>query len=409
MLRFAFLFLALLALPVKAATVTNLYQAQVVLPDTDKQSEKQAQAQGLEQVLIKVSGQSEIANNEVIRKAMANSRPYISQFGYGNLNGDRTLELTFNGGQIRDLLTKANATLWNEQRPTILVWLVEESNRERAILWDQSGNSLQPQMNLAADKRGLPIIMPIGDFDDVTALNIPDLWGGFVQPIAEASQRYNPDAVLVVRARKQADDNVNLSWQLFPQKPNQMVNSQKAPTEGKVSGTAATATTDMMNKVADKLAAKYAVQLGGASDGAFAIQVANVKTTEDFFTLERMLTNLTSVASVNANQLKGDSVQFDVKLLSSEEAFRRELGQDSRISQKTIDVQDMTELADNTATDVIDPVAADIAKNNMLIKPVDPQAPSDQPAQLPVDPNVIDVSATMQPEQAQAEVYYWKS
>ncbi|PSU43814.1 DUF2066 domain-containing protein [Photobacterium frigidiphilum] len=409
MLRFAFLFLALLALPVKAATVTNLYQTQVVLPDTDKQSEKQAQAQGLEQVLIKVSGQSAIANNEVIRKAMTNSRPYISQFGYGNLNGERTLELTFNGGQIRDLLTKANATLWNEQRPTILVWLVEESNREREILWDQSGNSLQPQMNLAADKRGLPVIMPIGDFDDVTALSIPDLWGGFVQPIAEASQRYNPDAVLVVRARKQADDNVNLSWQLFPQKPDQIVNSQKAPAEGRVSGTAAKATTDMMNKIADELAAKYAVQLGGASDGAFAIQVGNVKTTEDFFTLERMLTNLTSVASVNANRLQGDSVQFDVKLLSSEAAFRRELGQDSRISQKAIDIQDTIEFEDNIATGVIDPVAADIAKNNMLIKPIDPQASSEQSDQLPADPNAIDVSATIQPEQAQVEVYYWKS
>ncbi|CAG21249.1 hypothetical protein PBPRA2906 [Photobacterium profundum SS9] len=409
MLRFAFLFLALLALPVKAATVTNLYQAQVVLPDTDKQSEKQAQAQGLEQVLIKVSGQSAIANNEVIRKAMTNSRLYISQFGYGNLNGERTLELTFNGGQIRDLLTKANATLWNEQRPTILVWLVEESNREREILWDQSGNSLQPQMNLAADKRGLPVIMPIGDFDDVTALSIPDLWGGFVQPIAEASLRYNPDAVLVVRARKQADDNVNLSWQLFPQKPDQIVNSQKAPAEGRVSGTAAKATTDMMNKVADELAAKYAVQLGGASDGAFAIQVGNVKTTEDFFTLERMLTNLTSVASVNANRLQGDSVQFDVKLLSSEAAFRRELGQDSRISQKTIDIQDTIEFEDNIATGVIDPVAADIAQNNMLIKPIDPQASSDQSGQLPAEPSAIDVSATIQPEQAQVEVYYWKS
>ncbi len=98
-----------------------------------------------------------------------------------------------------------------------------------------------------------------------------------------------------------------------------------------------------------------------------------------------------------------------MKLLSSEEIFRRELGQDSRISQKAIDVQGTVEFEDNTATDVIDPVAADIAQKNMLIKPIDPQASNNQPAQLPVDPNVVDVSATMQPEQAQVEVYYWKS
>ena len=247
-------------------------------------------------------------------------------------------------------------------------------------------------------------MMPIGDFDDVTAINIPDLWGGFVQPIADASMRYRPDAVLVVRARqKGSDDNVDLAWQLFTQKPEQLVNSQQAPSEGQAGGSVATATTEMINEVADRLAAKYAIPLNGISEGKFAIQLANVQTTEDFFALERMLTNLTSVASVNANRLQGDKVVFDVNLLSTEDAFRRELGQDDRISQQPVDGQSTVDFGDDSVA-----IAKDTtADTELLIKPVDPQAVENE-QEAPVAPSLVDVSATMEPVSAQIETYYWQ-
>ncbi len=92
--------------------------------------------------------------------------------------------------------------------------------------------------------------MPIGDFEDVTAINIPDIWGGgFVQPIAGASVRYQPDAVLVVRVRQLADENVQVGWQLFADEPEYLVSSQTAPAEGRTSGASAEAFTDMMNQV----------------------------------------------------------------------------------------------------------------------------------------------------------------
>ncbi len=332
MLRFAFFMLALLALPLNAATVNNLYQAQVVLPDTDKQSEQTARQQGLEQVLVKVSGQSKVVDNEVIRKALTNSSQYISQFGVGSLNGQQTLDMTFDRVQVHNLLTQANATLWSDQRPAVLVWLVKENNREREIVWDQSSNPLQTEMNTAANQRGVPILMPIGDFEDITAVSVPDLWGGFVEPVANASLRYNPEAILIVRAREDGS-NVSLSWQLFEQSADRLVASQVAPKEGQVSGELVAATRDMVNQIADQLAAKYAVQLGGESRGLFSISVANIQTTEDFFTLERMLTSLSSVASVDVQRLHADQALFGVNLLTTEEAFKRELLLDRRISQ----------------------------------------------------------------------------
>lgn len=388
MLRIALLLCAFLAWPLKAATVTNLYQAEVVLPDTDRASETKAREAALAQVLVKVSGQSAITENEVIRKAMANSRAYVSQFGYGSQDGQQTLSLAFDRGQIRNLLTQANATLWREERPSVLVWLVKDANRNRDIVWDQSGSVLTSQLKRAADQRGVPVMMPIGDFEDITAINIPDLWGGFIQPIAGASARYQPDAVLVLRLRQSAADSVQLGWQLFADAPEQLASSQTMPAEGRVSGNPADALTQMMAQVADTLAAKYAVPLGGAASDAFAIEVANIRTTEDFFALERLLTNLTSVASVNANRLQGDTVIFAVNLLSSETAFYQELGRDRRLSRVVPD---------------------------MPLKPAEALSPEEKlqvlyagvEAEAPVDPDAVDVSATLAQPRTETNQFYW--
>ncbi|KLV06445.1 hypothetical protein ABT56_08660 [Photobacterium aquae] len=335
MLRVSLLLMALLALPLKAATVTNLYQAQVVLPDTDRQSEQAARQQALEQVLVKVSGQSSVVGNDVIRKALGSSNQYVSQMGYGRLNGQQTLELAFEPARIRSLLSQAKASYWNAQRPSILVWLVQEQNRSRDIIWDQSDNPLLVQLEDNADRRGLPVMMPIGDFEDVTAISIPDLWGGFVQPVAKASLRYQPGAVLIVRARQQGQDQYDLSWQLFTEPADQMDSAQSAPVEGRLSGTAAGAIQQMTDQIADQLGARYAIPLGGDTNDQLSVVVGNIHSAEDFFTLERMITHLSSVAAVNAYRIQGEQVEFSVQLLSTEDVFQRELSQDSRLSAVT--------------------------------------------------------------------------
>lgn len=176
MLRILFLLLAVIALPLKAATVTDLYNAQVVLPSNDQQADTQARQQGLEQVLIKVSGQRDIAKNSYIKKAMAKPDSYISQYGYAQQQGQRVLNLAFSQSDIQKLLSSAHAPIWN-QRPNVLVWMVDDAHQDRQIVWDQSSNTALTDMRQMAKERGLPLTLPIGDFDDVTAISASDLWG----------------------------------------------------------------------------------------------------------------------------------------------------------------------------------------------------------------------------------------
>lgn len=174
MLRILFLLLAVIALPLKAATVTDLYNAQVVLPSNDQQADTQARQQGLEQVLIKVSGQRDIAKNSYIKKAMAKPDSYISQYGYAQQQGQRVLNLTFSQSDIQKLLSSARAPIWN-QRPNVLVWMVDDAHQDCQIVWDQSSNVALTDMRQMAKERGLPLTLPIGDFDDVTAISASNL------------------------------------------------------------------------------------------------------------------------------------------------------------------------------------------------------------------------------------------
>ncbi|MCP4956563.1 MAG: DUF2066 domain-containing protein [Photobacterium aquimaris] len=333
MLRFALLFLAVLALPVRAATVNDLYQTQVALIGSDQQADQAAREQGLANVLVKISGNTDILNNSAIKAAITNSGRYISQFGYSQVDGQRALDLSFDKNQIKQLLIQSKASIWKDQRPNILVWMVDSDGQQRNILWDQSTNALVNDTKQAADSRGLPLTFPVGDITDATAVNVSDLWGNFIDPIAAASHRYNANGLLLVKAQQQPDGTVSLNWQFYPQQPSKIATAETQPITGTASGTLAQTSTQMINKVTDYLANKYAVALGGVAGGKVNIEVDNIQSTEDFFALEKMLNNLTTVGSANAMRIKGNSVIFQLNLQGSEQAFRQEISHDNQVSQ----------------------------------------------------------------------------
>ncbi|WP_237043693.1 DUF2066 domain-containing protein [Photobacterium kishitanii] len=390
MLRFALLFLAVLALPIQAATVNDLYQTQVTLIGNDQQADQAAREQGLANVLVKISGNTDILNNPAIKTAITNSGSYISQFGYSQVDGQRAIDLSFDKNQIKQLLIQSKASIWKDQRPNILVWMVDSDGQQRNILWDQSTNALINDTKQAADSRGLPLTFPVGDITDATAVNVSDLWGNFIDPIAAASTRYHADGVLLVKALQQPNGNVSLNWQFYPQQPSKIASADTQPITGTTSGTLAQTSTKMINQVTDYLAHKYAVVLGGVAGGQINIEVDNIQSTEDFFALEKMLNNLTTVGSANAMRIKGNSVIFQLNLQGSEQAFRQEISHDNQVHQTQSAVAFAADPAQPTPTA---PVGASTATSTSTAPAI-------------TTPSVPEVNAlTVTPQ----NIYYWNS
>ncbi|GAB7225934.1 DUF2066 domain-containing protein [Vibrio owensii] len=314
----ALLLIGWLSLPVYALTQVDIYRAEVAIDGEQKDGEELARQQGMQDVIVRATGSQSSLSNPVIKKAVGSSSRYISQLGYGQIDGQSSLKMLFNSGQIRSLLTQAQLPLWSPNRANILVWMVEEQGYDRTITWEHSDSTSAATLRDAAQARGLPITMPVGDFDDVTGVNVSDLWGDFVDPISQASQRYPVDAVLIVRV--QGD---KIRWTLYDQSPAQLSESKLSPRSGSASG--ANAIPAMVGGIADYYAKKSAVVVSSKSSEAIDVKVLSVSSAMDFFELENSLTKLSSVAGAEIKRIQGNQVTLTIHLLASQQAFEQEV------------------------------------------------------------------------------------
>ncbi|WP_029837433.1 DUF2066 domain-containing protein, partial [Vibrio parahaemolyticus] len=285
----ALLLIGWLSLPVYALTQVDIYRAEVVIDSEQNDGESAAREQGMKDVIVRATGSQSSLSNPVIQKALSSSSRYISQLGKSQVDGKASLKMLFNSGQIQSLLTQAQLPSWSPNRANILVWLVEEQDYDRAIAWEHSDSANVAALKKATEARGLPITIPVGDFDDVTGVNTSDLWGGFIEPISQASQRYPADAVLIIRAQGE-----QIRWTLYDQAPAKIIDAQTSPRSG--SATGADAISAMVDGIADYYASKNAVVVSGKSSKAVNVKVLNVTSAADFFRLENALTKLNSVA-----------------------------------------------------------------------------------------------------------------
>ena len=364
----AFLLMGLTSLPASALTTVNLYKTEVVIDQTQEGADAKARSLGMQNVIVRATGDKDAVNNEVIQKALSKYNQYLNQFSYGQTNDVSTITMQFSAPQIRSLITQAQLPFWPENRANLLVWLVEETPYERVISWEHSDSKILKQLKEESLARGLPITVPVGDFDDITGLEISDLWGGFIKPISLASDRYPTDAVLVVKA--QGND---LRWTLYDQNAYNMLQSQKAPMTGRASGSAAAA--EMVDQISDYYAKKNSVLIGSESSQTVLASFDSIKNAEDFFSLEKRLKALSSVASLDILKIQGQEVVFNVHLLATEEDFEQEV---LRIAQ----VQKAAELEVPQPL----PVEPSVEQANSVQEPQDPAIDTTEPAVVnPVD------------------------
>ncbi|MEZ8698651.1 DUF2066 domain-containing protein [Vibrio lentus] len=370
----ALLLIGLLASPSYALTQVDIFSAEVAINAENKQPEQVARNTGMEQVLIRATGQTDVASNETIQKAMRKSSQYMSQMSFGESNDQSTLRMRFNGAQIRSLLTQAQLPYWPDTRSNILVWLVEEQNYDKNIVWEHSNSQLAAGLQANAKERGLPLTLPVGDFDDITGIATSDLWGSFVTPISKASQRYPVDAVLVIKAQSSG-----LRWTLYDQKPNQLTSAPKSPVSGSVSGNSATTSKKLVDQISNYYASKSAVTVASESSESILTQFISLNNAQDFFQLESALKRLNSVASLDILKIQNNEVTFRIHLLSTQQEFEQEvesIRQVAKVEESYIEpeVSPAFETQDNSmsvgddSTDAVDAEGSETDSSVQVIK-----------------------------------------
>lgn len=187
-----------------AVKVSSLYETAIPVASQSSQDRAQAIPKALEQVLMKTSGNLNIANNLQVQVALKQAENLVEEYSYQpapasvGLGLPYLLMLSFDRAGVNRLLKKTSQPVWGGNRPLILVWLVATlSTASAEIVTEDSAGELYGLLKQSAEKGGLPVIFPVMDMDDLNQVSVQDVAAMSLPTLIHASQRYAPDALLI--------------------------------------------------------------------------------------------------------------------------------------------------------------------------------------------------------------------
>lgn len=284
----------LLALPGWAARPEGLYSAEVEYEGNQQAAFEAA----LGEVLVKLTGRRDAAARAEVQPLIASAADYVQQF---RSPSPGVLWVSFDGNSLAARLTELGQPVWGGERPSTLLWLaVDAGGGRRFVVASEAEAADEARLRQAAvdeaERRGLPLVLPLVDAEDRAHAPFSELWGGFDDAILEASRRYGVDAVLV--GRLAAGDFDRGRWTLLA-----------GDTAERWTG----GVTDSIGRVADAFASRYAVVSTGES-GAIRLVVSGVESVEDYGRISSFLDELTAVQALHLETVQADRIVYRVSL-----------------------------------------------------------------------------------------------
>jgi len=331
-----------------AASVAGLHSASVEVASQQNDDRSAAFTIALNQVLIKVSGDEANLLTPGLNAMLNSPEVYVQTYSYRD-NPDylaylqfrlsqqpktqgvekpapqsaekQTLEqplpyildVSFSAESVENKMNSFGLPIWGTVRPSILLWVVSEQSGERKIT-SSSDSSVTDVAEIVAQQRGLPIYFPVVDLADISAVDIDELWGLYPESVENASRRYAPDVVVMVRLVDIGDDGWSGDW---------LVHTKQELLSGSKSGI------DLLGlwqglfaQVSSNLASRYAVRKSGESLKDYIdISVSNVSTFKDYARLKKYLEALPPVSTSMLSWVNRGEVGYRIELAGTRDQF----------------------------------------------------------------------------------------
>lgn len=300
----------------QAAHVDGLYTANVELADSSSSARARAFSAALAEVLVKVTGQENLPAEQAAR--FSNAGAFIQQY---RMLENGQISVTFDQLVLRRELDAAELPVWSAERPAIVVWLaVDEGGGRRSVLGAAGGlfgnnvaiaDSYRQALYESADKRGLPLILPLMDGEDLVQVSFADVWGGFGDIMLAASARYSANVVLIGRLRLSGAKVPKVRWSMF------VAGTEGAEWVGELG--------DGPRVAADMLGQQLAT-FAAAAD-AITVTVRGINTLDDYARVLDYLRGLSIVERVHVSRVVAGAVEFSIAARSDSERLNRDISQ----------------------------------------------------------------------------------
>lgn len=302
----------LVPLTASAVVVEGLFEVEMPIVDESKTTRRAALDDGLVEVLIRVSGDSHILDKIKVPAAAG----YVQQFEYSTQenvqNADENQKLLwvrYNAIKIIDLLRQQAIPIWGERRNPAVIWLAVQDGNQRYILKDSDESLIKSKANEALNRRGIPVIWPKNDIKDQNLVRFADVWAGFAEPLKHVSKRYSTGPVISASMRWDGsawkgewtllmDDEIK-KWHLSGQDYAALISRA----------------TDLS---ADVMGQKYAIleMLDSSKFEQVTVEINRVESVESFRRIEKYLSSLSAVKSIQLLKVEQERVIFELTLRS---------------------------------------------------------------------------------------------
>ncbi|MBB6342109.1 hypothetical protein HNP49_002277 [Pseudomonas fluvialis] len=293
--------LALLAPAAWAQTVTDLYQVREAVSGQQPEERSAALTRALDTLVLRLTGSVAAVQNPGLAELRKNPQQVISQYGY---EADALL-VQFDPVSTDAALQRAGLSLWGANRPAIIAWWFDESVESNNLLTDgQEGGAL---VKRAAQHRGLPIRLPIGDLNEQLIVTSESLREEVPAELAKASERYSTDATLAVLTRSEYA-GMKAEWTLWLGDTREQGNASAADP--------AQLADAVLLAVSERLAPRFVVAPGAARSLTLEVEGADLAR---YAELQRLLEPFA------AQLVKADGGRLTFRVSASAEQLRAQL------------------------------------------------------------------------------------
>ncbi len=267
-------------------------------------------------ILKKITGKSNSLSIENIDK-------YISKYEYKDdklAKNKVTLKIFFDKTLVNKALIENKHIFLDEQRPLTIIW----PKTSTIFAADAIQAVLQKILVLAKD-RGLPVIYPILDLQEVEILHKGIIDDNFIASIKQASKRYGADEIIIAECNA-IEDILNINWKSIVnnwQFSDQLLDNNQ--------------NTEQANLFVDKLTEHF-LQLYASNNTNIAkeiilMKISNVINLEDYVQVEKYLKTLAVVNNLHATKFQPGEVEFEIVANGGKQAIQNSISTNNLLQE----------------------------------------------------------------------------
>jgi hypothetical protein len=312
----------------RAVRVEGLYRAAVEVVDKGGEARAEGFRAALEQVLVRLTGSTEVVADESLAAVLEQPARYVQQYRYDELedepgdgedgtNGRSArdsaeaaepkpqyrLRVVFAQRAIEGLLEEREIPVWDVYRPQVLVWLAFDDGQRRTLVAADDDSRIDEALREVAERRGLPLLLPLLDTEDQRRVEYLDIQGGFLDRVREASSRYNAPLVLVGHVYR-GNGDWRGEWTLLePDDRSGWLTRSEEPGQAVHAG---------IGGLADRLAARFAGREGELR--AVRVRIEGAAALADYARVSRYLQRLPRVDGHRLVRVRPRELVFELSL-----------------------------------------------------------------------------------------------